>query len=96
MEPLEICKGCREAHTCARVYEQIGKTDGPSVTFKALIAFLLPIATFTGVLAACDTFLTGLVAPRYETPLAFVVALAVTAALMLLVSMVVKRACRGK
>jgi hypothetical protein len=96
MEQPEACKRCSEAHTCARVYEQIGKTDGPSVTLKVLIAFLLPIAVFAGALAACGAFLSGIVAPRYETPLAFVAALAVTTAVMLIVNMVVKRVYRGK
>jgi hypothetical protein len=95
MEQPEACKGCSEAHTCARVYEQIGKTDGPSVTRKALIAFLLPIALFAGVLAACSTLLSSIVAPRYETPLAFLAALAVTAATMLVVSTVVRRTDRA-
>jgi hypothetical protein len=96
VEQPEVCKGCREAHTCAKVYEQIGKTDGPSVTFKALIAFLLPIATFAGALAVCSVFLRGVVTARYETLLAFLIAVAVTAAAMLVVSTVVKRTDRSK
>ncbi|MBN1507717.1 MAG: hypothetical protein JW955_12775 [Sedimentisphaerales bacterium] len=96
MEQPDACKGCSEARTCATVYEQVGKTGGPSVAFKALIAFLLPIATFAGTLAACGAFLRGVVTPRYETPLAFLVALAVTTALMLFVHAVTRRAGRGK
>ncbi len=96
MEQPEICKGCSDAHTCARVYEQLGKAEGPSVTLKAVAAFLLPIAAFTGTLAACDAILGGAVAPRYETPLGCVIALAVTAALVLVVSTMAKRHHRAK
>ena len=96
MEQPEICKGCEQVHACTKVYEQLGKADGPSVTRKAVVAFVLPIVIFAGVLAACGAFLNGAVAPRYETPLAFVVALAVTAGLMLVISTIVKRRHRGK
>ena len=96
MEQPEICKGCEQSHACARVYEQLGRADGPSVARKAVVAFLLPIAIFAGVLAACGVLLNGAVAPRYETPLAFVIALAVTAGLMLAISTILKRLHRGK
>jgi len=91
MEQPETCKGCEQAHTCAKAYEQLGRADGPSVTLKAIVAFLLPIAMFVGALAACGVFLNDRVAARYETPLAFVIALAVTAGLILVVSSIVKR-----
>jgi hypothetical protein len=91
MEQPEICKGCSEAHTCAKAYEQLGKAEGPSVALKAIVAFLLPIAAFAGTLAACGLLLRGLVAPRYETPLACVIALATTAALVLVVSTMIER-----
>lgn len=91
MEQPETCKGCSEAHRCAKAYEQLGKAEGPSVTLKVIVAFLLPIAMFAGVFAACGAFLNGVVAPRYETPLACVIALAVTAAVMLVVSAAIKR-----
>ena len=91
MEQPETCKDCSEAYGCAKAYEQLGKTEGPSVTLKAVVAFLLPIAVFAGAFAACGAFLNGGVAPRYETPLACVVALAVTAGVMLVVSAAIKR-----
>jgi len=96
MEQPETCKGCEQAHTCAKAYEQLGRADGPSVAFKAIVAFLLPIATFASALAVCGVFLNGTVATRYETPLAFAIALSVTAGLMLVVSAIVKRPRRGK
>lgn len=96
MEQPEICKGCSEAHTCARVYEQLGKAEGPPVALKAVVAFLLPIAAFAGTLAACGAILDGAVAPRYQTPLGCLIALAVTAALVLVVSTVIKRHHRAR
>jgi len=96
MEQPEICKGCSEAHTCARVYEQLGKAEGPSVALKAVLAFLVPIAAFAGTLAACGAILNGAVAPQYETPLGCVIALAVTAALVLVVSTMTRRHHQAK
>jgi hypothetical protein len=51
---------------------------------------------FAGVIVACGGLLDGVVAPRYETPLAFMTAMAVTAGSMLIVSGIVKRLHRGK
>lgn len=96
MEQPEICKGCEQAHTCAKAYERLGKADGPSVTFTAVVAFLLPIVLFAGTLAAGGKFLRGVVGPRYDTPVAFAVALVVTIGLMLAVSVILKRRDRGK
>ncbi len=96
MEQPENCKGCSEAHTCARAYEQLGKADGPSMTCKAIVVFLLPIAAFAGTLAACGAILDVAVAPQYETPLGCVIALAVTAIVMLVVSTVIKRRHRAQ
>jgi hypothetical protein len=96
MEQPQTCKGCEQAHTCAKVHERLGKADGPSVILKAVVAFLLPIAVFAGVLVASGQILKGIVAPRYETPIAFVIALTVTAGVMLVVSTVLKRLHRSK
>lgn len=91
MDQPEFCKGCSQAHTCGKVYEHLGNADGPSVTVKVVVAFLLPMAIFIGALGVCGAVLDGIVAPRYETPFAAVLATAITAAFVLLASAVARR-----
>jgi hypothetical protein len=49
----------------------------------ALVAFVLPLVTFVAALGGWGHLLPGRVAEPYRTPLALVLALATTAALML-------------
>jgi len=95
MDQPATCKGCEQAHTCAKVHEQLGRADGPSVTLEAMVAFLLPLAAFAGTLAVWCLLLQGTVAPRYETPLGCAIALATTTVLMSAVSTAIKRRHRA-
>jgi len=92
----ESCKGCSQARECEKIYERLGKAGGPSVAWMVLVAFLLPIGIFLGVLGVSERALDGTVAPPYETPVAFVIALLITTGLMLIVSTVVKRLHRNR
>ncbi len=96
MGPEPSCKGCNYSHTCGRVYEQLGNTDGPSVTVKVIVAFLLPIVVFVGVLGVSEQLLRGIVARSYETLAASALATCVTVGLVLVVSGVAKRRHRNK
>lgn len=96
MRQSESCKGCSQAPECEKIYERPGKAEGPSVAWMVLVAFLLPIGIFLGVLAVSERALDGTVAPSYETPIAFITALLTTAGLMLIVSRVVKRLHRNR
>lgn len=96
MGQSESCKGCSQAHTCAKVYGQLGNAEGPSVVWKVVVAFLLPMVIFIGVLGVCGGLLNGIVAPRYETPLAVVAAAVVTAVFVLVASAVVRRPRRSE
>ena len=85
------CDGCNQSHDCKKIYEQLSHAGGPSVARKVSIAFALPIVLFVAGLAAFDYLLRAWLAEPYQTPVAFVLALAVTVGLMLLVSAAAKR-----
>ena len=54
------------------------------MTREVLLAFLLPLAMFIAALAGFGCLLRYVVAAPYQTPLALVLAVAVTVALMLI------------
>ena len=53
----EKCSDCAKAHDCKSSYEAIGKATGPSVVYKAIVAFLFPIWVFVAALAAFTNLL---------------------------------------
>jgi len=54
----KFCSNCAQSRNCSAVYEHLGKSKGPSVVRKVLLAFLLPIAVFIIALAVFEK-LTG-------------------------------------
>jgi hypothetical protein len=95
MTQSDVCDGCSNAHTCKEVYGRLSTVEGPSVASKAVVAFLLPMVMFVVALGVFGGLLEGMVAVPYGTPLALVLALAVTTALMLIVR-IPARSHRGK
>lgn len=51
------CSSCKDSHNCSAVYGQIGNAKGPSIAFKTIIAFPLPIIIFIVALAVCESWL---------------------------------------
>jgi hypothetical protein len=96
MGQSESCKGCSQAHACGKVYEHLGNADGPCVAWKVVVAFLLPMAIFIGALGVCGGLLDGVVASGYETPLAAVLAAAITTAFVLVASAIARRPRRNE
>jgi len=92
----EVCEGCDQAHECRRIDERLGNVEGPCVALQVIVAFVLPIVVFTGTLATCDRLLDGLVPQRYETPLAFIMALLVAAGFVLVAHAVSRRLHQSK
>lgn len=90
MAQSDVCDGCSNAHTCKEVYSRLGAVEGPSVIPKAVIAFLLPMVVFMVALGVFDGFLEGIATGPHQTPLALVLALFTTAALMLVVRVLVR------
>ena len=91
MRQAQWCEGCSQAHDCKKAYQHIGTLPGPSVAWKAVIAFLLPIGLFAGTLAAFGRLLQDTLARQYQTLCACGLASCVTAAVMLIVSLVTQR-----
>jgi len=61
------------------VYEQLGKSEGPSVLKKVILAFLLPMVVFVASLAVFEKAFAGLIsAGQGNSALSFAAALLVT------------------
>lgn len=56
MNQQEACKDCYQKHNCREIYNHLGNAKGPSVTLKAVTAFLLPLTVFIVTLAAFEIF----------------------------------------
>ena len=84
MTKQENCQGCNQKNDCQKVYERMGNAKGPSVVWKVVVAFLLPIAIFITALAIFEEILAGVVNDRQaRTAISFL--LAVLAALVFVV-----------
>jgi len=42
----EHCNSCGQKDRCQEVYEKLGHREGPNVAFKAVLAFVVPVAIF--------------------------------------------------
>ena len=79
MTSQRFCQDCIQKHDCKRIYEQLGGSKWPSVTIKAILAFLLPLIVFIVSLAVFERVLAGAInTERMQTALSFVLALLVT------------------
>jgi hypothetical protein len=60
MENIEKnCSDCTQANGCKSTYEQLGRQGGPSVVWKVVVAFMLPIAVFIASLAIFGEIFEG-------------------------------------
>lgn len=76
MEQQRICKDCNQKHNCTEIYRQLGHTQGKSVTFKVITAFLLPLITFIATMAIYEELTAGFVKSNgLHTILSFLIAL---------------------
>lgn len=64
MAQEDFCSQCPQSHDCRAVYEQLGKSRGPNVVPKVVVAFLLPIAVFIAALAVSDYMLARAIAGK--------------------------------
>lgn len=78
MKTDDTCSGCGQKETCRQAYEKMGKAEGPNVAWKAIVAFLVPIAVFIGVLAGSQQLLDGRLEGRGLTMISFLLAACVT------------------
>lgn len=85
MTQPKFCQECNQRHHCQDIYRQMGKAKGPSVAFKAIAAFLLPILAFIVTLAVSEKFLVKIIdTKQLRTALNFLLALSVTLAIILI------------
>ncbi|MHC4570729.1 MAG: hypothetical protein ACYS0C_01455 [Planctomycetota bacterium] len=72
----KFCEECRQKHGCREVYRHLGKAKGPSVVFKVVVAFLLPLVVFIAALAVSEKILAGIInTAALRTVLSFLLAL---------------------
>ena len=86
MAEQKFCNHCDQKHDCQKVYEQLGNDKGPSVVFKAIVAFLLPVVVFIASLAVFEEIFTKAVNTKeLQTLLSFLVALFITLVCILII-----------
>lgn len=79
MSEQEYCRHCHERHECQEIYRQLGSSKGPSVVFKVMAAFLVPLVVFIGSLAIFEWILGKMVnTGALKTGLSLVFALSAT------------------
>ena len=89
MAEEKFCQSCDERHRCREIYQKIGNAKGRSFVREVLIAFLLPILAFIASFAAFDAILVKTVeTEEIRTALAFILALSVTFALVVIIKIV--------
>ena len=72
------CSQCGHKDGCRLMYEKLGKTRGPSVVLKVIVAFLVPIAVFIGILATAQYFLRNQFEEKTLTLVSFLLAVCLT------------------
>ena len=87
---LKVCENCGYRHgrgnCCINIYQQLGKTKGPSVVGMVLLAFRLPILLFIGNLILAEYVLFSFIADEgIRLFFSFLEALAVTAVFVQLI-----------
>jgi len=89
MSEQEFCRYCQERHECREVYRQLGEAEGPSVFFKVVAAFLVPLVVFIGSFAVFEGILAKVVnAGALKTGISLVLALSVTFVCILVIKVV--------
>lgn len=97
MAELKSCQECNQKHKCQEIYQQLGKAQGPSVVFKAVVAFLLPILIFIASLAAFEGILVRTTDIKdLRIVLDFLLALSVTLAMVLIIKVINKHLSKNK
>jgi hypothetical protein len=79
------CAGCNQKERCGRIYEKLGKSEGPNVTRPVILAFLLPMVVFIGSLAGATQFLQDRLQGTALIVVTFSAAFAVTLATVIII-----------
>jgi ABC-type Fe3+-siderophore transport system permease subunit len=87
---MKICEKCgyhhRNGRCCIDIYQQLGRTKGPSIVGKVLIAFVLPVFAFIGFMVLMDYLLSTFMSRGgIKTVIVFLASIAATAVFVQLV-----------
>jgi len=75
----------------------LGEVEGPSVVFRAVIAFLLPLVVFIASLIVFERILGGAIGNKgVQTAVSFISALLVTFVLILIIRVINKQRCKSR
>ena len=97
MAEEKFCQGCKQSHRCQEVYEQISQMGGPSVVFKVILAFLLPIVVFVGSWAVFEEILAVIIESKeLQTFTGFVLALLVSSGFVFIIRLINKGLVKNK
>jgi uncharacterized membrane protein len=97
MDKLKPCQECDQKHKCQEIYQQLGNAQDPSVAFKFVVAFLLPLLIFILSLAALEGILAKITnIKELRIALDFLLALLVTLATILIIKVVSKYLNKNK
>lgn len=96
MEEQELCHICKQKNDCRNVYRAMGHTDGPPVTVRVVLAFLLPLLVFIVSLGASERMLAKAIhRENILTAVSFLLALSVTFACIVLTGKIRRKSCQG-
>ena len=97
MDEQKFCQSCNQSRQCREVYRQLGGTKSPSVVFKIVAAFLLPLLVFIASLAAFESILAkAMNAKGLVTAASCILALFVTLGLILIIKIVNNRLSKNR
>ena len=81
MVEQNFCQNCYQKHDCQKVYQQLGEAQGPPITLKIIVAFLLPLVVFIVSLAIFQAiFSKAINTGPLQTALSLLLAFLTTAA----------------
>ena len=97
MTQEKICQECKQKNECHAVYERLGKVESRSVVLKVVVAFLVPLVAFIGLLAGFERILAGVIDGKgLRTGVSFVLAVLGTLALVLVIKVIEKKAGKNR
>ena len=86
------CEKCDHTDQCRQVYQRLGKAQGASIASRVVVAFLVPMVVFIAALAVFERIFAGIIETKQlQTIVSLLLALPVTAAVVLLVKLMEKR-----
>ncbi len=97
MAQQKFCQECNQKHDCRDVYRQLGNTKSPSVVFKVVAAFLVPLMVFIAALAAAEKILAGIInSKESQTALSLLLALSITFVCILITKAINRQLSKDK